>query len=150
MCLFAAPDIHPTKKPRIAGYDILCWKVMNHVPEGASFSYSPYLKHIWHFGEAETATLGLPPRGNNCLLVIVEEGLHAFVHKKSAEARADIRSKPSKAYPAIIPAGTKFFIGCGGNPDIVAEKMTVYPTLEEALKGRTYQDTGNLSLHTEA
>ena len=44
----------------------------------------------------------------------VEEGIHSYVEK---------RFTPGMHY-AIIPKGTKFFIGCGG--DVVSEKLIIY------------------------
>jgi hypothetical protein len=106
----------------------------------STLAYSPYYNHEWKFGVTEYAVIN-PYRDGS-----IHRGLHAFVYKKDADYRGKGLGPRTYSFPAIIPAGTKFYIGHKNRVDIVAEKMTVYKSLKDALQGREL-GLGNLSLH---
>lgn len=138
MCLIVNDRIHPRlgfiHRARVAAYDILCWKVMH--DDGYGW---PHLKRSWvtpfraflmRFGERYYAPMEVCSRDGS-----ISKGFHASRKKTSAKSLAErLNPDSNQVFPAIIPAGTPFFIGLHG--DIVADSMIVYKTLEEAMVGR--------------
>jgi hypothetical protein len=140
MCLYVSPTQHPhpaskyKRRALRAGYDILVWKKAN-MPGGAESFFSPHRFFRWYFGKLEKVRL----RKN---AVTVRQGLHAYFRKPSAITR-----QYGTYYPAIIPAGSLFYIGMSG--DIATNAMVVYRNMDEVLKGRHWI-RANFSKHKAA
>ncbi len=131
MCLYIDKNIHPRNKVRIAGYDILVWKQFTvKITEGKRKYLSPFYHMQWIMEKLVTAKLKL--RGTQ-----VNEGIHAFVSKPAFSYY--------KVFPAVIPKGTRFYIGV--NEDIVAEALIVYSSLTSLKKKYRVKEKGDLSRH---
>jgi hypothetical protein len=103
------------------------------------------MDHLWYFGKTEKTKMRLTPLYLNLggsPDLVVNEGLHSFMEESDADASL---YGVEQYYPAIIPKGTRFFIGTDG--DIVSEALVVYETLEDALQGRDISEP-QLKAHT--
>lgn len=147
--------------PKVAGYDILAWKVFRLDENGTL--HSPFqFKAKWTLGQRKWAR-------NMALMVSGAEryvwtdstyrfkwqlhaGLHAFVTRLAANLlcqhlAAKYRRSDSDNYvvrPVCIPAGSKFYFGHNGH--IASDCMRVYDSLEAALGGRLLAE-GDRLLH---
>lgn len=129
MCLYPDPTIHEISpagkvKHRFAARDILVWKVLrvrNSCDKLGGFA--PFRDTRWLFGKTHTA-----PKMRKVIDIYdgVEQGLHACISRtKAKEVRVSMIGK--RIFPAVIPKGSKLFFG--GNRDIAADTMIVYPNL---------------------
>lgn len=89
--------------------------------------YTPYQGVTVKFKD-EKAVLEAPTMmdhyRNNWGMVVVEIGIHAFYKKDTALAKlASLQDESYAIFEAIIPAGTKYFYGVGG--EIVSEKLII-------------------------
>jgi hypothetical protein len=140
MCLRIDWRKHPDGAALIAAYDILVWKWLE--GPGTECATSPHQQTRWYWGRAAYAELGW--FGGNT----VHEGLHAYI------GRPSFLTEGEDGFPAIIPAGAQFWLGqeCTWDQrerNIVANRMTVYRTLDDALQGRTL-GKADFSKHTVA
>lgn len=130
MCLTINGNFHPLKRvARVAAFDMLVYKGLDDITSKGG--ESPYQYFRYHFGE--TYESGMAVRGStvNPAKTMVDAGLHACTDP----SRARYHSNTNQYAYGIIPKGTKFYYGT--EQDIVAEKLVVYRTLEDALQGRT-------------
>ncbi len=137
MCGRIDPSLHPSHLPRIAGYDILAWKVYR-VKNKRNIAqlYSPFRGTRWKRGQRMKSDL-VRSRDR------VYEGLHAFVTEEAAITEAN--SFGGTGYvvrPVIIPCSAQFYLGTRRH--IIADEMTVYESLE-AIGRPVWQP--NLSRH---
>ena len=110
MCLVISLRYHKYRlTPLIANEDILVYKRLNHYGKSKDY-YTPVMDAIVKFYRNKAILQDNFGVWNGR----VEEGIHSYVEK---------RFTPGMHY-AIIPKGTKFFIGCGG--DVVSEKLIIY------------------------
>lgn len=134
MCLVINTNIHGSvfPQPKIAKVPLLVWKSLEQGTQSGGLS--PFRYHYWAFGCTEKATLSKTAFGE------IKEGLHAHVlsyaQRKNKELvrryttiDAELWEIYGRLYPAMIPAGTKFYVGTRG--DIVSETLTVYHSLSQ-------------------
>lgn len=119
MCLYVSYHRHPDYKPRIAGYDMLVWKQGFILPDG----FMPRFRRLTRYTLGKRASASMRRD-----YITVGAGLHAYIKRKSDLAEL-------VCLPAIIPKGARFYFG--NNGDIVANQLTVYRNLRDALQGRT-------------
>lgn len=133
---------HRLPSPRIAGYDMLVFKrleaiVRERAGADATRGHAPYMGTRWDFGKMKRAVMAQEDGCNDR----VGRGLHAYRDMSFVTTHY---MDDTEVFPAIIPAGSKFYIGEKGH--IVANQMTVYPTMEAALQGRKL-GKANLTKH---
>ena len=134
MCLFISRFWHgKNPKPKIAKRDIHVWKGLmkfNNYP----FYYTPYQqsKILFLKGVAtQIADLRQERRVNS---IIITEGIHAALTKRKLRSiLKNICLKNQSFHHAIIPKGSKYYIGFVLDQDIVSDKLLVFET-EEAYK----------------
>lgn len=148
MCLRVAPEHHTVSggkynakyRPRVAGYDILVYKVLRTRPYSSQTGtryLSPYRDYEWKFGILTKTERDWPMRTKaEYTDRSIHAGLHAMVTKRRARTLKENNwcSSNHVIVPAIIPKGTKFWYGNKG--DIAAAAMILYKDLREAKKGR--------------
>lgn len=150
MCLYIEAEKHDnaTKngrrgfKARIAGYDMLVWKVLRTPTyKNDTIGASPYRGQSWTAGKPKTARVNPHKRDHK-----VDAGLHAFITVNSAKGRIRrvFSGRGCKVFPAIIPKGSVFYYGTRN--DIVATELVVYATEADALQGRSLQ-AANINKH---
>lgn len=111
MCLVISLRYHKYQlEPLIANEDILVYKRLNHYGKSKDY-YTPVMDTIVNFYRNKAILQDNFGLWNGC----VEEGIHSYYVEKE---------NPFGMHYAIIPKGTKFFIGCDG--DVVSEKLIIY------------------------
>lgn len=124
MCLEIDIDYHYDGKrsgPLVAKAPILVYKRLKNVD--STGGTAPYMGTRWVFGVKMTAKLDKDKLNN----YTIEEGLHAFFNKTGYR----VRGYESALYPAVIPAGAKFYLGEDG--EIACTELTVYRNDAECL-----------------
>jgi exoribonuclease II len=122
MCLYIESHYHAIDndgkefKPHVAKQPILVWKFLETGTEKSA--NSPFQNSRWIFGQPRKAKFTYSDDNT-----AVEAGLHAMITKRSDRFDGWWATYGSY-YPAVIPAGTKFWIG--ENNEIVAEEMIAY------------------------
>jgi hypothetical protein len=119
------------KSFKVAPRPILVHKVLVHTT--AKTGRSPYFQFRYNFGKLYKSAIGKALQGSYSKGWNIGKGLHSF-YKKTAP-RANNFSQ-NNIYPAIIPAGAKFFMGSGD--EIVSDQLIVYKTMQdlEAVHGK--------------
>lgn len=114
--------------PLTAQEDILVYKLLLHLPWGGA--YTPYqmmpisfLDGRYYYDSTFTFALNLEQQ-DDCVI----KGCHAYHSYDSAEW-IDNGTFNSRIHRAVIPKGTKFYVGRFG--DIVSEKLIVINDLDE-------------------
>ena len=145
MCLNVSEKVHPYKKCRDGGYRAKCLSlpypiVVHKLLErdfGRSF-YTPfqYLRVNFEDGKAELTlndfweiAVTTEPFSTK---ISVKTGFHSYYKHEVAAVYCDYMRRqgwPTKIFPAIIPANTKFFVGTEG--DIVSEKLVIYENVND-------------------
>ena len=116
-------------EPLVAEEDIHIFKVL-HVRPNARVE-TPYTLYPVKFDKKNRCILEaeLNPQWFARGVTVVREGIHGYVNRFAADKEALILNRgtsmtcPTSVYQAIIPRGTKYYIG--DNEDIVAEKMVI-------------------------
>ena len=112
MCLRIAKD----QEVKVAQEDIVCYKVLKQRIDGLT---SPYQKMAYEKGRVMYAKIGTPEKmlvldifgidSKNCLGI--EEGLHSFMDKESAEQFYFGGLFNMKVCVAVIPKGAEYYEG---------------------------------------
>lgn len=132
MCLSVCKIKHPDFRPLIAGYNILCWKVLvsntihyrgKLVVTPLSVPLTPYRNERCPVPSTQEAALSFDFDSKDSGWREVGPGIHAYRTKCRGQRVA--YGPRHELFPCVIPKGTRFFIGIHG--DIVAEKMMVFP-----------------------
>lgn len=144
MCLHIDSNHHigiKKVKARVAGYDMLVYKVLR---RRSGKLLAPYRRTRWFIGKPMVADMLVSVKNDEPYATDREDfetdpihvGVHAMLTPDGAARLArQIAFNQNGVYPAVIPAGARFWIGRRG--DIVATEMTVYKTVKDALQGRT-------------
>lgn len=141
MCLHIERNLHrktadtSNLTARIAGYDMLVFKVMRPTYRQDVVT-SPYQHKNYKLGVLTKSHKRLRKKNRPYGDRSVHAGLHALRTITGAKSfrAARFSGFNLRIFPAIIPKGTAFFYGADG--DIVAEAMTIYPDLDTASVGR--------------
>lgn len=134
MCLNVDSNYHPNGTVRgqafIATQPILVYKRLtspNHTSARA-----PYRGTRWVFGVTQKVrNFTYCPVDQYC----VNAGLHAFFHQTAKRI-----SYGGGVFPAVIPAGARFFIGLNG--EIVSTELTVYRNQTHLFKSLGIKEFG--------
>ena len=139
MCLTIDRNIHVKRDgnkipfPFIADEDILVTKMLNPVSKywlfGRKRAKTPIMGYEVLFDRNGTATLFATfayDWADKNRYVYVDRGIHAYtgVGEKSYNNICKMMEYNNIEYRAIIPKGTRYYIGDDG--DVVAEKMTIF------------------------
>ena len=112
-------------KPKVATKDIKVYKILKEIH---SNYLTPYMRERINFinGKADLPTVKIKAYKNWLLgEFFVEEGYHSFITLKEAKFNLNFNFRSNVAiFNAIIPKGTKYFIGTYN--DIVSEKLIIY------------------------
>ena len=128
MCLFVNMYIHPDAEPLSRDVDLLVYKHLTVI--GSSYITPIMCTPVCFVNGIAFLKSGIELKGFNFSADIrkcsyqCDKGVHSRISKH--------RSYPWKRFRAIIPGGTKFFVGEHG--DIVAEKIIIFKTYFSYLK----------------
>lgn len=144
MCLYTDPKHHPivpgTKRveSKIAQCDIVVYKALNYYRSstlGRKVAYSPYRGIEYRLDTLKTASnMATRPLIRYGSEAPVDRGLHAFTRKSAASGRMGLDS--ATVFPAIIPKGSRVFIG--KKHEIASTALIVYKDIAslEAVHGK--------------
>ncbi|BBA65221.1 predicted ORF [Xanthomonas phage XacN1] len=123
MCLDIDVRYHPNYGKKgsafIAQQPILVYKRLNCADKTGG--KAPYQGTRWDFGvEQRVPRFGYWGQNRR----EIDVGLHAFFTKDANRCYGDV-------FPAVIPAGARFFLGTNG--EVVSTALTVYRTQKEML-----------------
>ena len=107
--------------------DILVYKLLLHTPWGGVFTPYQYMPiSFWdgRYNYVSTFTFALNEEGDDCVV----EGCHAY-HSYDRAELIDNGTFNSRIHRAVIPKGTKFYVGLFG--DIVSENLIIINDLDE-------------------
>lgn len=135
MCLVIDKKLHTKKSnraPRRAMQDILVYKMLRIVSRNGQLEYlAPYYHTPWVMNRKKRATMKVFDRDSDC--PNVEQGLHSFANKSTAEGRC-VSWSERRIFPAVIPKGSLVYFG--EDNEIVSSSLIVYPDLKALTKAR--------------
>lgn len=157
MCLYIDGYVGKSLKdvaaptPLVATRPILVYKVLCMLIDGSIVSYF-HIDYKWNYGELHKVSELCPESGSiwysdvgDIPAVVIEAGIHAltdmyselidqYLWGFSSSVEDALHSTLGVAIrPAIIPAGSSYFLGDRG--DIVATQMIVYEKMEDVPAG---------------
>ena len=145
MCLGIDHKYHPkvfvhgdsTKGAAVAKHDIVVWKMLSSerycTINKAYMAESPYRGFDYTFGKLTRPANGFTAEFCGYTGVgDVDYGLHAFYQKNSERVALIRRRYAAKMYPAVIPKGSKFYMGHRG--EIASDQLIVFRNRRELLK----------------
>lgn len=115
MCLEISSHYHRKGGVKTATFPILVWKGLNKSYDKKGLWVSPYHQYEYTFGKVYYAIL---QRSYN----EIYHGLHACITKDRAEYHSDI----SRAFPAIVPVGSQFWLSRAEDNEIVSDSLIVF------------------------
>lgn len=131
MCLTISFAHHINNKPKIANTDILVYKCLDtHTLDGTPQITTPYRDYPITFDENGTFVYS-KVRLEKLAPDAIGQGIHAYYYDMPAMRLAAKynRDYGCKVFYAIIPKGSRYFIGL--NLQIVANNMTIFKTKKE-------------------
>lgn len=131
MCLYIDLKKHKNKQPIVAEKDIICYKVLEKLPNGTL--RTPYREFKVNNTVLTASNFQIEPHESLAYAYIyrqkIEEGIHSFQNVKTATSEKKLLDTslslidPTRIIikEAIIPRGTKYWIGTDG--DYCSEKI---------------------------